>query len=340
MLRFGKKQRHEKQTSPFPVWILGKDHAQPGDRHVQAVSAKLAGGISAGNKRCVRHKDEGNEDALGAVAFEEGTVLLLADSHFGRHSAEQALQGFGTTFENHQGPVAERLFKTVLDLDRQVRETKASLSPPVAPTCATTLICVWLDGSEMVWCSIGDSSLWHIRRGKAKLENDKTQNFLGDFQPLAEPLRQQLDAWGWVDPTLDHAALAKWYWRISNLNRAVRGLDRDRVSVAQAKSDLMALMPRHATVNEAQLLEPWQPVHLLAPAILPEWGHRTLEPGDRVFLASDGVDEPVSLSTIEDLLALVADSGLSPEATVVKVIDRCHGRRGGDDNLCCWVWDA
>lgn len=340
MLGFGRKQNRSKGPSDFPVWILGRDYAQPGDRYIQKVGDRLAGGISAGSKKCVRGKDEGNEDALGALLVDSGRVLLLADSHFGRFAAEHALDRFDASFKSQEGDLEERLFKTVLHLDSLVRSGKQNHASPVAPNCAATLICVCASETAMAWCSIGDSSLWHIRRGQVSLQNEKTQNFLGDYQPLAEPLRRQLDAWGWIDPTLTEPELAEWYWAISNLNRAVRGLDRDRVPVDRATAMLKKMMPQHVRVEEGPLLEPWQPLHLLAQAVLPEWGTRSLAPGDRLFLASDGVDEPVSQTSLEVLLEQVARKETPPEETVATALDLCHGRRGGDDNLCCWVLDA
>lgn len=337
MLGFGKKKKKETPSEwRPPVWIWGRDYLLPGDCTVLGVNAQLAAGIAPGNRKTVASKTDGNEDAMGYIELEEGHCLLLADSHFGKLAAEVALERFADMFANTAGSMQKRLFYTVLDLDEAIREAKKQATEEIRPGCATTFMVAWIKGDQLVWASLGDSFLWHLRDGEAHLENERTPNFLGERQPLLATFEEALAGQGLIEPS-ESGQEHEFWWRMSQLNRSVRGLTTN----FDSQNAILETFPTYAGRPELweAICQPWSPFQIAARTALPEWGMRRLQPGDRLLLASDGVEEPASLVSIENMLRLAGDKASVPSQAVDRILAACQGRRGGGDNLMCWVLD-
>lgn len=336
MLGFGKKKKREQAPLELPLWFWGRDYLAPGESHIHEVNPQLAAGIAPGNRKCVAEKHDGNEDALGLMALEGGHLLLLADSHFGAMAAEQGLLLFEKAFAQTSGSMQERLFKSLLLLDDMIRAEKRAAAAPIHPGCATTLIAAWVREHEWVWSSLGDSFIWHIREGESQLENERTSNFLGDRRPLWEPFAEALEQLNLLRPGVD-VHHPDFCWHISQLNHWVRGRNPDISSFEDLKPSLVPYFHEH--IGLEALTKPWAPLHLAAKAVLPEWGRRRLKPADRLFLATDGIEVPVGNQSLDALLDLVSTSAGNPRRIVDAFLLACGGRRGGQDNLMCWLMD-
>jgi len=336
ILKTGKKK---KSRTPLPFWALGRDYVQPGEMFIFQISGFLAGGLAPGNKNCVAAKWEGNEDALGALTLENGTLLLLADSHFGRFAGEQALAQFEEIFQETQGTGEARLFHTLLNLDEWIRAMKLKETPPIHPSCATTLIAAWIVNGTVTWCSVGDSFLWHIRRGEATSLNERTQVFMADSAPMLSPMVEVLETWHGAMTAEELLSSNELWWTLSLINRYVRGLDSAGKSMDELLNQLKTLLNLADSERLEGLRKSWHPWHLSLQSLLPEWGKRRLQQGDYLLLASDGVEERVTGVPLEELVGLVSINAGTTLSKVRQLIQACNGRKGGGDNTCCWLWE-
>jgi len=125
--------------------------------------------------REARFRHEREERVTGVKAI--GTLVAVADGMGGHEDGDlassAAVQALTRLFRKGQPENPERrLFDFVLDAHRRLRE-KASEMGPVQ--MGTTLTSCWFMEGRAYWCHVGDSRLYHWRRGVLRqLSRDHT----------------------------------------------------------------------------------------------------------------------------------------------------------------------
>ena len=117
-------------------------------------------------------KQDPNEDSCGVITIPSGAVAVVADAHFGRRSAEvavDALLSAAQAIPPDRDPVG--WMKVHLSkLNRQLQ--------PGSSACA--LLMVVVQGDRLCWASIGDCRLYRIRSARTVVLNRLDGSYLGD----------------------------------------------------------------------------------------------------------------------------------------------------------------
>ena len=133
-----------------------------------AVSLNFAAATDIGCKR------GNNEDSFGYDAEQHIYVVCdgMGGSVAGEVASGMAVRALVETFESQAPgasgdglaqPVEERLFRSIYEANRAVRE--AAEGNPELRTMGTTLVCACLDGNRLVIGNVGDSRAYLIRNG-------------------------------------------------------------------------------------------------------------------------------------------------------------------------------
>lgn len=113
------------------------------------------------------------EDALRIEERDEGTLLVLCDGMGGHSGGDQAsslaISTFIDTFFESSGSIGARLKLGVEEANNKILQV--GKENPELSKMGTTLVAVFIQGSEMQWVSVGDSPLWLIREDSIKRLN-------------------------------------------------------------------------------------------------------------------------------------------------------------------------
>ena len=122
-------------------------------------------------------KHDPNEDACGVVSSATLSVAVVADAHFGRMSAEVAVQSM----------LSEAIQKppTIPDTEGWLRRALGDAHRRAQPgSSACALLAVVLQGGQLFWISMGDCRLYRVRQGATEVLNPMTSRYLGDWGML------------------------------------------------------------------------------------------------------------------------------------------------------------
>ena len=158
----------------IPAVLQGRDCTDKGTiRHKRAGSWGLA--LSRGLDSPATKQDP-NEDACGVVTSAELSVAVVADAHFGRRSAEVAVEALlAAAIRTPPGSdPCGWLSDQLASAHRRVLKGSSA--------CA--LLAVVIQGSELYWISIGDCRLYLLRSGDTKVLNPLDNHYLGDWGSL------------------------------------------------------------------------------------------------------------------------------------------------------------
>lgn len=146
-------------------------------------------------------KRPNQEDNLGVKIYTDSGLLAVLSDGMGGHAggeiaSELAVRTFGDYFPKTDGTPLIRLDKTLHKTDQalanKVRGNKD------LQTMGATLIALYAQGYEVSWISVGDSLLYHFRRGQ--LDKLNTAHTLGErFRLLLENGSITLDDYKAVD---------------------------------------------------------------------------------------------------------------------------------------------
>lgn len=117
-------------------------------------------------------KQDPNEDSCGVATTPSGTVAVVADAHFGRRSAEvavDALLSAAQTVPPGRDPIGW-MRAHLSKLNRQLQ--------PGSSACA--LLVVVAQEDRLCWASIGDCRLYRLRSAQTVVLNRLDERYLGD----------------------------------------------------------------------------------------------------------------------------------------------------------------
>ena len=122
-------------------------------------------------------KQDPNEDACGVVASASCSVAVVADAHFGRRSAEVAVDALLAAAKTQPpGPGTA---------DVWLRMNLARIHRRVLPgSSACALLAVVVQGDRICWISIGDCRLYLLRSGQTVVLNPLEGRYLGGWGAL------------------------------------------------------------------------------------------------------------------------------------------------------------
>lgn len=113
------------------------------------------------------------EDALQVEERGEGTLLVLCDGMGGQSGGDQAsslaISTFIDSFFKSSGSIGARLKLGVEDANNKILQV--GNKNPELSEMGTTLVAVFVQGSQMHWVSVGDSPLWLLRDGNIQRLN-------------------------------------------------------------------------------------------------------------------------------------------------------------------------
>ena len=142
--------------------LWGSDHVDLGTIEVRPVSHRAALAISKGKEpKGYWHKDP-NEDAVAAVAGNDGVLLVCADGHNGFESVRMSVEVLLDHFD--RDPSAETVSER--DLLAAFQETQQALLDRLREKGAknrdsrTTLIAAIAGSRSLRWAAMGDSALF------------------------------------------------------------------------------------------------------------------------------------------------------------------------------------
>lgn len=321
-----------------PTLIFGSDYTKPGDIRVFPFDDQIAAGLTAGKKHTVKQKKDGNEDAIGVVHFPGcGYLLLLADSHFGAFAANYALQHFETYFRASPGDLGQKLFTAHFRVDRALRHAKKDSVHH--PGCSTTLVSLFITKDQYFFCNSGDSHAWRVTADDFKeLFEIQEDIFIGDIASGFKRYLDMLYAEGLIDEMTELGQIERLLFRIAVLQKRVSHgnlpMDEVRGEMAVIEEILGCRLPLDAEA----LAQPWHPVYVEIQRCLPHFGQGRLLPGDRILMASDGIDLEVSGCDLMEI-AKILRKGKDPQGTLKKALKACMGRRGGNDNIALLLYE-
>jgi len=313
--------------------IKGTDHTKPNSQIIVPLGKGWVAGMTPGRKSCIKRKQDGNEDALAYVPVNQQTELfLVADSHFGALPADHAVTSFASCFREVSGSNPRRLFCSHLILDGAIREATESAS--LGPSSATTLVSVTLKGDTVAYCSTGDSILYLLRAGHMEEVYERHQSlFLGDGgKPIARFVRH-LEKLGAIDDMTSPEQIHDTLFQLSKIFKQVHHRRVDPPSVAKILDDLSHRLGIPFPISAEEIAEPHFFLNTEMAARLPVWGSFTVQPGDVLLMATDGLDEEVSDCPVEEVQAILDQPDQAPEAIAENLLTRCLGKNGGGDNL-------
>lgn len=316
--------------------VFGTDYIKPGLEKIFSFGPRRAAGITPGKKQSLRKKLDANEDCLALLQTGAGEELLLvADSHFGSLASAVCIREFAGLLRSGSERDQRRLLRVHFQLDDLIRETKAKPEWRAQAECSTTLVSAMLQGSTLTFANTGDSRLWLCRQGEIRDligNDDAAPLFLGDAKTHLYQLVPYLERLGLIDDVTERAVLIEVLLLVHELSALVRaGMGRE--AVAQVAAELQLLTRVELPMPLAELLESWHPIHMQVQARLPQVGVCHMREGDVLLLATDGIDEAESGVTLQTIAEVLGESRHSLEKRAQRLLERCMGRAGGNDNL-------
>lgn len=128
-------------------------------------------------------KVDPNEDACGVVSGGVGSIVVVADAHFGRSSAEIAVDHILSVGLQEPPPRAQQA-EVVWQWLRERLETANARVRAQQSTSACAILAAVLQGETLWWASIGDCRLYHVRGRECAVCNPTAGVFLGDRDTL------------------------------------------------------------------------------------------------------------------------------------------------------------
>ncbi|MDG1479814.1 MAG: protein phosphatase 2C domain-containing protein [Myxococcota bacterium] len=117
-------------------------------------------------------KQDPNEDSCGVTTTPSGTVAVVADAHFGRRSAEVAVDVLLSAAQT--GPPGR---DPIGWMKARLSELNQQLQPG---SSACALLMVVAQGDRLFWASIGDCRLYRLRSAQTVVLNRLNERYLGD----------------------------------------------------------------------------------------------------------------------------------------------------------------
>ncbi|MCB1053546.1 MAG: hypothetical protein KDC71_23285, partial [Acidobacteria bacterium] len=193
---------------------------------------------------------------------------------------------------------------------------------------------VAIQDQRLIWVSSGDSPLWLWRDQKIEPINILHHGmYLGPPENIQAKVAEEL--LGNAAKTFENDQLIAFLLVLTHFSFYVT-----HKSLSQEKAETLFTMmgqqlgaPLPFSLDE--LMKPWHPAHLLCAHQLPIWGSLNLMPGDRILLASDGLEEGVSGITKRQLTEILGLEKSMPEIT--KELLKQVLRKGGFDNCTLWL---
>lgn len=318
--------------TPLPALILGRDYAKVGEIHYFPFSETMAAAVTAGKKSSVRRKVDGNEDALAVIPLAPATTLLLvADSHYGALAADVAVSEFQKQLAETQGSWKQRLFQTMFAIDGAIIQAKQGTD--IRPGCATTLIAAVIEHDKLHYAAYGDSRCWLVRDDHMiDLIPIQQGLFLGEQHSTLRPVFSLLQQAQFVDTLSEPAHVAMTSFALLELYHQAQRRTLSDEEIEHVLAGLHQLTGLQTILPTSDFKQAWLELYLKLARVAPRYGTTHLQQGDRLLLATDGIEEEMSALPAAKLQAL-----LCAEETVAKRAERvmkaCMGWRGGGDNL-------
>ena len=310
--------------------IFGTDYLKPKQTTNIRFADRVYGGVCPGDKTCIRKKADGNEDAMGMIRLPNGhAILLVADSHFGALASKEALSRFSEVFNQTSGSPDQRLFETHLRLDKLVRKTRQTFTPI---NCSTTLISVYVEPGTAWWCNTGDSHLMLHRNGNLQMRSEHHPAlFVGDDMAHSQHVFNELERLGVTDVMTDPDNLHPIAFKLSQLGQDIRSDNADSDQIKQIIDQITKLADLDFPIPTEAIAQPWHELHQIM-QYAPHHGRFLLHEGDRLLLASDGIDADVSGIELEDI-ETVLNKHTDIEDTAKALLKAATTRKGCNDNL-------
>jgi serine/threonine protein phosphatase PrpC len=128
-----------------------------------------------------------NEDSCGFISGGIGSIAVVADGHYGRSSAELAvdqLLHIGLQEPPPRGVSGQLIWEWLqLQLESANSQVRAE---PSASACA--ILAVVVQGHMLWWASIGDCRLYHLRGSHSAVCNPLHGVYLGDSAQVSPEL--------------------------------------------------------------------------------------------------------------------------------------------------------
>ncbi len=317
-----------------PHLVFGSEYTKPKQIQVIVFDEQAVGGVSPGKKHCIRKKVDGNEDAMGHILMPGGgRFLLIADSHFGCGAANHAVTQFGHCLGDLSLPPVERMLVAHYSLDRLISLQGQKTNPP----SACTFISLYLEADQLHWCSTGDSHLWLINQEDFQPLNQLQDLFLGDG--TLKLMHRALYKWGLIDALTEPEKITSIIALLKQINHQVVANCPDRAGIATLLQRISVISGNKPTFGVDEIVQPWHELHLQLPRFTPDYGSRFRRPGERLFLATDGIDEETSGCSQEQIAKLVASNQPLPQIAQT-ILKKTLGRSGGNDNLMFLLYHA
>lgn len=307
--------------SPSETFLLfGSQHRTPDTFHLEDVREHVAMGTTPGNAQSISKKRDDNEDAAAWLNFEEhGSLALLADAHFGAESGHIALDYFVHHFSPNAPDLRRQLFRLHLEIDNEIRSLQKHKGR-FRMTSATTLVsCLFLH-DQFIYCSSGDSQILRLRNQHLQLLTPIRPIFLGEPEPISRSLLLMLNN---RYPALDTYLRESPYHTLYQLACILRDQPYkfktfDAALMDGMDADLRRFLSEHVD------------------QVMPHFGVVTLEPGDLIVMASDGITPEASALEPGELQAILA----KPYPTAVQTAEALLKETVGDDNLTVVIYRA
>lgn len=300
--------------------LLGTAHRTPDTFFLEDITPQVALGTTPGNAISIAKKRDDNEDAAAWISYDQqGSLALLADAHFGAESGHIALDYVQTHFSPIAPDLLRQMFRLHLELDSEIRSHQ-HLQGRFRMTSATTFISAYFTADNVLFCTTGDSTILRFRAGKLETLTPIRQIFLGNPEPVVRSICLILE---------DHCAELTPYLK-----------EQPYHALYQLACYLRNLPCPYPTLETGILTQLSQQQHSelrnLINQYLPHFGSFSLQTGDIIMLASDGVTPEASALETSDLEQLLTTVGPSA-AQVAEVIMKATV---GDDNLTLIVYRA
>ncbi len=318
--------------TPLPALILGRHYAKVGEMHYFPFSETMTAAVTAGKKSSVRRKVDGNEDALAVIPLApETTLVLIADSHYGALAADIAISAFEKQLAETQGSWKQRLFQTMFRIDAAIAKTKQTSA--VHPGCATTLISMVFEKNKLHYAAYGDSRCWLLRdHHMTDLIPIQQGLFLGEQYSTLRPIFNLLEQAQFVDTLSEPAHVSLTCFALLELYHQAQRRTLSDEEIEQVLTGLHKLTGLQTILPVGDFKQSWLELYLKLERVAPRYGTTTLQQGDRLFLATDGIEEEMSaLSATKLKDHLGAKEAVAKRAE--RVMKACMGWRGGGDNL-------
>nr|WP_279382494.1 protein phosphatase 2C domain-containing protein [Acanthopleuribacter pedis] len=318
--------------------LQGTDYTKAGEIHHFQFNERLVAAITAGKKSSIRRKQDANEDALALIPMDGAMLVLVADSHYGAVAANVAISRFADQLAQTKGTWKQRLFQTMFLIDNAIQEEKDRVGG--RPGCATTLIAAVIEQERLHYAAYGDSRCWLMR-------NDQLQDlipvqqglFLGEDNSPLNRIYDLLQRAQFTDSLSEPAHKSLTCFALLELYNQSQRRPLTDEEVAKVLTGLHGLTGLQTQIPAGEFKNSWLDLYIGLERVAPRYGAKNLEPGDRLFFATDGIEENQSALSLEKLGDLLRTK--DPAAKVAqKIMKACMGWRGGGDNLSIVLIDC